>query len=393
VKKSKTSDRNPWEHTQVKCLLRHKQSRRYYGRFKVNGKQKWIALGTDVYSVAKLRVADEASKFERARSTVADVAEGKATMREFFEVYRERSESNPDIRPATVTARQSGIKRVVKTWSGLEDLEPSQVTPAAVRAWADRLKRDGTSYTPPGAKTVRRGNSPSAVNQAIDALRSTLDIAVEQGQIHANPVVAKSSRGRLKKKVVAKKILLPSREDVSLLLAKMMAIPGWGQEAAYLCRFLKMSGARIGEVPQVTWKKIGWTQKQIHLPGYKTETSDRFIPLFPALEALLKEIMEFRQRVAPTRKDKETFLRPDDTVFRIRECQKTIDAACEASGVQRITHHDFRHLFATAVIESGVDIPTLSRWLGHNDGGVLAMKTYGHLRFEHSMLSAQKVVF
>jgi hypothetical protein len=52
-----------------------------------------------------------------------------------------------------------------------------------------------------------------------------------------------------------------------------------------------------------------------------------------------------------------------------------------------------RHLFATRCIESGVDVPTVSRWLGHKDGGALAMKTYGHLRDLHSTTMAQKVVF
>jgi hypothetical protein len=40
-----------------------------------------------------------------------------------------------------------------------------------------------------------------------------------------------------------------------------------------------------------------------------------------------------------------------------------------------------------------VDIPTVSRWLGHLDGGVLAMKVYGHLRREHSAAMARKVSF
>jgi len=54
---------------------------------------------------------------------------------------------------------------------------------------------------------------------------------------------------------------------------------------------------------------------------------------------------------------------------------------------------NLRHLFATRCIESGVDIPTVSRWLGHKDGGALAMKTYGHLRREHSIAQAQRVTF
>jgi integrase len=52
-----------------------------------------------------------------------------------------------------------------------------------------------------------------------------------------------------------------------------------------------------------------------------------------------------------------------------------------------------RHLFATRCIKSGVDIPTVSRWLGHQDGGTLSMKTYGHLRDEHSTHEAMKVSF
>jgi integrase len=52
-----------------------------------------------------------------------------------------------------------------------------------------------------------------------------------------------------------------------------------------------------------------------------------------------------------------------------------------------------RQLFATRCIESGVDIPTVSRWLGHKDGGALAMKVYGHLRNQHSASMAKLVNF
>jgi hypothetical protein len=40
-----------------------------------------------------------------------------------------------------------------------------------------------------------------------------------------------------------------------------------------------------------------------------------------------------------------------------------------------------------------LDRSTHRRWLGHQDGGVLAMKTYGHLRDEHSQRMAEKVKF
>lgn len=85
--------------------------------------------------------------------------------------------------------------------------------------------------------------------------------------------------------------------------------------------------------------------------------------------------------------------RPSDTIMRVTDCKKSINAACKALDIPRFTHHDLRHLFATKCIESGVDIPTVSRWLGHKDGGALAMKVYGHLRDQHSTSMAQKVVF
>ncbi|HOB99509.1 MAG TPA: tyrosine-type recombinase/integrase, partial [Verrucomicrobiota bacterium] len=77
----------------------------------------------------------------------------------------------------------------------------------------------------------------------------------------------------------------------------------------------------------------------------------------------------------------------------VHKCQGALTRACAKLGIARITHHDLRHLFATRCIESGVDIPTVARWLGHKDGGALAMKVYGHLRNQHSQEMAKKVKF
>ena len=108
----------------------------------------------------------------------------------------------------------------------------------------------------------------------------------------------------------------------------------------------------------------------------------RRVPLIPDARALFERVRSDRPGESL-----------DTKVFRVSECQKALDRACKKIGADRITHHDLRHLFATRCIESSVDIPTVSRWLGHKDGGALAMKTYGHLRREHSIAQAQKVSF
>jgi len=394
---SSQGKKSAWERTSVQNLLRNRQSGHYYGRFTIAGKQKWYGLETDVLSVAKLRLADKAAEVEKLRGMVVSVEAGKATMRDLIEAFRARTQANTDIKPATVTAQLGAVKRLVKTWPGIEGLEPRQITTPAVFEWATRFKLEGTKFRPPGAKAPRRGNSATSVNSAIDALRAILDLAVERGQIHVNPVaVRRFSSGRLKKKVTKKALVLPSRNQVEALFTAMEdngSIGGGGVEAADFCRFLMMSGARLGEVPVSSWACVSWDRNLFHLPGYKSETSARFIPLFPELGALLKKIQERRRSAARFHPDKRDFLAPTDTIFRIKECQKTIDAASKRAGTPRITHHDFRHLFATTCIESGVDVPTVAGWLGHNDGGVLAMKTYGHLRPAHSQSAAQKVRF
>ena len=65
--------------------------------------------------------------------------------------------------------------------------------------------------------------------------------------------------------------------------------------------------------------------------------------------------------------------------------------ACARAGLRSLTPHDFRHLFATRSIECGVDVPTVARWLGHQDGGALLSRRYFHLLDDHSRTMAARV--
>ncbi len=390
------SNKPTWQRTRIQNLLKNSKSGRFYGRWVISGKQIWRALDTDVFTVATVRLNEASAKIERRRGSVSAVASGGATMADLLAVYEERCRARVDVKASTIANLLGGMKKVLKTWPGLKTTRPTHVTAAAVEEWANRFKAEGTNFTPPGAKTAARGNSAASVNKAIDALRKIMDIALERGAIHTNPVSVKPRQGRLRKKVVPKKLVLPGADGVARMWAAMEgngARGGWGIEAADFCRFLAFSGCRIGETKTVTWASIDRQKKTMAIHGEKTETSDRVIPLFFDLDNLLKKVAARRRAAAVYAVDGKPTLAATDRVFRLSECQKTIDKACAVTGVTRITHHDFRHLFATRCIESGVDIPTVSRWLGHNDGGALAMKTYGHLRQEHSQAQAEKVRF
>jgi integrase len=374
--------KNGWERTNVTNLLRNEQSGRYYARVKVNGKQKWRTLKTTVFSVAKLRLAD-VEKQMRAQGRAAaaeDKPDGSSetAVSRFIAAYRTQTANDASLAAATKSRREIALKALEKTWPQLGERDVRRITPTECQDWAARALKQGTGFVAPKAKSVRAGMSASAFNKCVEALRGIFEIARERGMMYGNPAEA-ISRAKLKKKVLE----LPSAAQFHAL-AKHIAEAGARQskDCADMVRLLAYSGVRLAEAVELRWNHIDEAKKQLRVPGTKSEKSVRWIPLFPALAALLDEI---RARRGPES--------ADAAILGVKECKGALASGCAALGIKRITHHDLRHLFATRCIESGVDIPTVSRWLGHADGGALAMRVYGHLRHEHSTAQAAKVRF
>jgi hypothetical protein len=148
-----------------------------------------------------------------------------------------------------------------------------------------------------------------------------------------------------------------------------------------LIEFLAFSGCRLDEAKNIKWADVEKTGIWVHGDAEEGTKGNerRLIPIIPPMAALLKDMRETPRHY---RGDREGY------ILAVCEAQKALTKACAAVGAKRLTHHDLRHLFATRCIESGVDIPTVARWLGHKDRGVLALKTYGHLRSEHSQAMA-----
>jgi integrase len=180
---------------------------------------------------------------------------------------------------------------------------------------------------------------------------------------------------------------LPSSAHFHALIAEMRN--GRSRDSincADLAAGLAFTGCRISEARELAWKDLDFDSGEIVVRGdSQTGTKNwevRRVPMIADARLLFERMRSERPSEFLTEK-----------VFRVRVCQKSLDRSARKIDMTRITHHDLRHLFATRCIESGVDIPTVSRWLGHKDGGALAMKTYGHLRREHSIAQARRVTF
>jgi integrase len=355
-----------WKSTRLQNLIRHK-SGSYYARAFAGGKEVWKSLKTSHFSVAEAKLAEFLKEHRKCISNGNGEVSAKITFGEAAAVHLRNLEDDLSIKPRTRDYWREVLLALGKSWPGLNETEVRKVGQSDCKRWA-------RAY----AKTA----SPTRYNNTVAVLRHVLNVAIEAGVIYSNPaIVVKRAAVR------GKQISLPTTKKFNAMIAEMRA--GHSRDSincADLAAGLAFTGCRIGEAREIAWRDVDFDAGEIVVRGDTTTGTKnwelRRVPLIPDARALFERMRSERHRESL-----------DAKLFRVSECQKSLDRACKKVGTDRITHHDLRHLFATCCIESGVDIPTVSRWLGHKDGGALAMKTYGHLRREHSIAQAQKVSF
>jgi integrase len=273
-----------------------------------------------------------------------------------------RQSSFKRVKPSSVHYRKQTLKALLRSWEGLEAMDVRTITVSQCERWAREF-----------AKTF----SPTRYNNTLSTLRFVLDEAVRAGAILRNPayeIARESVRG--------KKLTLPNSEQFKTFVEAIRGAGGrFSADCGDFVEGLAYTGARKTELSNLRWGDIDLHHGTILLRVTKNG-EPRTVPMLAAFRRLVEGILARRGE-----------LQKDQPLFAVREAQRAMDRAARLVGMERLTHHDLRHLFATRCIESGVDVPTVARWLGHRDGGALAMRTYGHLREEHSRSAAAKVTF
>ncbi len=357
-----TESQSDWVKTPVANLLRYKSSGTYFARVRIRGKLFRQSLNTDVMSVAKLRLGDFVKEKREEIGDDSTIQSGKMTVGDAVAIFRQHLDSQQNIKEGAKVYRRKCLEALVKSWPDLEAKPVGKVSRNDCLAWARRFAE---KY------------SPSVYNNTVGTLRMILNVAVENGARAQNP-----AERITKKRVSQRELVLPSPAQFELFLAAIDTAGAWcSRYCGDLVRFLAFGGFRKTEAASITWGDCDFESGRIRVLVTKNG-KPRSVPMIEDMKALLGRLKAMQPEAQPSNR-----------VMRVRECQKAMDRAAKVIGMQRITHHDLRHLFATRCIESGVDIPTVSRWLGHKDGGALAMKVYGHLRDQHSVEMAQKVTF
>ena len=360
-KETNISKNRKWKSfRRVPHLLQYIPSGSYYGRVKVKGRVVRCSLETDVFTTAKLKLSDFI-KSERKRSL-------RSVMPGTFAEARAKFEADIDadhtLKESSKRYRRYCVRALVRTWPELEGKAPGSITESDCQLWARKFAGE---------------YDEQFFNNTLSTLRQILELA-GLGR-DENPAYAVKRLG-----VKPKELQLPEpAEFESVLHAIETAGARQSKHCADFVRFLAFSGCRLSEAREVRFRDVDLERGEIRVRNAKraltsAAASFRSVPIIPPMRELLVRLKTDRATA-------------EDRVCVVGECEKSLTRACKVVGISRITHHDLRHLFATRCIEAGVDIPTVSRWLGHSDGGVLAMRTYGHLRDSHSAQMASQVKF
>ena len=354
--------------TPIANLVCNTASGTYYARVRVKGKLIWKSLKTDRLSVAKLRLGDFLKEENHRSEIIQSVERGKMILGDAVAIFRQRLTEAQHLKPGAKRYRENSIDALLKSWPSLTGTDVRKISANDCLQWASGFAKN---------------YCPSFFNNTVGTLRQILKITIDSGARYGNPA------DQIKKVKIRQKILKLPEHNKFLMLVKTVRTAGSGfsQHCGDLIEFLAYSGARKSEAARIYGSDCDFASGKIAIKGDpETGTKNCEVHSIP----MIADMRRLLERIRAERDEQQWLVNP---VMGVQECQKSIDTACKKLKIERFTHHDLRHLFAARCIESGVDIPTVSRWLGHKDGGALAMKTYGHLRDQHSTDMAQKVVF
>lgn len=165
----------------------------------------------------------------------------------------------------------------------------------------------------------------------------------------------------------------PSQLVFDQFLADVDANPR--TRAGIVIRFLVLTGLRKGEAFGLRWEHV--CSDYIKIPAELCKSGvERTIPKLAGLDEVLKRLRA---------------LCDGEFVLPRENPRKVIEVTSKRIFGKQWSLHCFRHLFATRCIESGVPIPTVAAWLGHQDKGVTLTKNYLHLIDEQMRREAAKV--
>jgi site-specific recombinase XerD len=309
-------------------------------------------------------------------STTVIVPSFASLVREFF-CRRLIAQQNASAR--TVASYRDTFRRLLNFFAECRDRPPTELTLAdldapAVLAFLDHLEQ-------------QRGNSIPTRNVRLAALRSFLKYAVARDPT-CLPTVQRVLAIPMKR---FQRPLLGylSRAEMTAILVAPDGSTWSGQRDRVLFTLMYNTGARISEA-------IGLRRADVTLSPSRTVRingkgrKQRVIPLWGSTADCLRKWLH---RIGQG---------PDSPLFpnahggplsrsgvedRLREAVQAAAVKCPTLKGRRISPHTLRHTTAMHLLQSGVDLPVIAIWLGHESTETTHLYVEANLAMKEKALS------
>lgn len=232
------------------------------------------------------------------------------------------------------------------------------------------------------------GLSNQTVRGIHTTLHAALDKAVEEKLIFRNPADSCKLPPAKSREM---KVLTPEEIQRLLIQAK--------EDGCYELLLLDLAtGLRRGEILALQWDDLNFrtgalrVERQVHrvkgelvISPPKTKAGNRTIllpaPVLKVLKAYQKTVHSCWMFPSPVKEDS-----PMDPAA----VRKRLQTVLERAECKRLRFHDLRHTFATASLEHGMDIKTLSTIIGHVSS-TTTLNTYTHVTDAMRQSAADKI--
>ncbi len=322
------------------CLYRYRGSGVYYAVVRRSGKLIRRSLEVDKLEVAKRELRDFLARQE---NTAAD-----AHKTHFDDHMREFLESRTGASKTLKRYRQL-MEHVNANWPGGAHQILSKVDHGQCTKWLSFWNGKVAAY-----------------NHARQWLLSFFDFAVANRKIPRSPLDKRLVKAVRRPKVIRN---APTPEEFEAILTEVRSQPftDHGDDSADVLEFMGRAGVGQAETSGLKHEHVSLEAGTIKLFRVKTQTSFQ-IPIFPKLRPLLEKLKTANPDVLPSEK-----------VFKISDPKKALATACKRLKLPSFSQRALRRMFIINALKRGVAVKTISKWQGHQDGGVLILKTYSEI--------------